>query len=189
MNLYDEFKTLKQELTLFLDQNCTEEQRKKNNLNKLKSDIYELIILIENSLCSKRPSYQELLNFTNNIEEDHLNIKKADWCFTLKDYNYSVKVNLKANDKNDIRLSLVEKPNFIFYILNQDRNYKFAKVSYDDARLQIYSEYTNITNAGYDYSFSQIKESNITWLSNLNELTDNILAEVIKDIKRKINIK
>lgn len=191
MNLHDEFKVLKQKIDTVLDQKSIEEQQKKDNLNKLKSDMSQSIRMIDDSLRSKKSLYQELLNVTCDIDLDHRNVNKTCWLFTLKDYNYSVKVKLEANEKNDIRLNLyqIPNPNFIFYILNQDGNWKFAKVLYSYTRFEVYSRYTNITNAGYNLSFSQIKESNIVWLSDLNELTDCILSEVICDIKENVKRK
>ena len=191
MNLNNEFATLKEEIDAVVNKKSIEEKKKINNLNKLRSNMSELITLISNSLSAKHDLYQDLLKLTCNIDLDHKDVKKADWCFTLKDYNYSVKLKLETNDKNDIRLNLyqIPKPNFIFYILNQDGNWKFAKVKYGNTRLEVYSNYTNINNAGYDYSFSQIKESNIVWLSDLSELTDCILSEVICDIKENVKRK
>lgn len=194
LNLYNEFKTLNQEIKAVLDEKSIEEKQKINNLNKLRSNMSELITLISNSLSAKHDLYQDLLKLTCNIDLDYRNVNKACWCFTLKEYNHSVKLKLEINeinDKNDIRLNLyqIPNPNFIFYILNQDGNWKFAKVKYGNTRLEVYSNYTNINNAGYDYSFSQIKESNIVWLSDLSELTDCILSEVICDIKENVKRK
>ena len=122
MNLNNEFATLKEEIDAVVNKKSIEEKQKINNLNKLRSNMSELITLISNSLSAKHDLYQDLLKLTCNIDLDHKDVKKADWCFTLKDYNYSVKLKLETNDKNDIRLNLyqIPKPNFIFYILNNN---------------------------------------------------------------------
>ena len=188
-NLKDKFLDLKENIKNSLTIKEKEKEIKSLNDKKRAANLLYLYEELINSFNQKKYLYENFLTLNSYVVNNHLGYIEPKFTFTQIDTNLKVEVDILVNlNFNDILVFIEDIPrnNNVFYFIDDNNQYKYAKVRYDDTRMN----FSGQLGWGQNYSssqpiaFNKIKSDKITWINSTDELTDELLDEILNKIKK-----
>jgi hypothetical protein len=192
VNVKQRFKDLENKVEAYSSKKDNEVKDRLAKLEKQKKDVaniaYVLDKLFEKSSVNEFMSIQKDFAFERQpcFQND-----KATWTFSLKKYyDKDADLILSVNEYFDIKLAVKEipNPNYIFYIVDENDGYKFAKVPYKSTHMhnRYNSSYGTSHSFHIEYDFKRIDKEKIQWLSSIDDLVDLALIEVANYLEKEL---
>jgi hypothetical protein len=163
-NLKDKFLDLKENIKNTLIIKEKERESKSLNDKKRAANLLYLHEELIKSFNEKKHLYENILILNSYVTNNPLGYIEPKFIFTQIDTNLKAEVDILVNlNFNDIQIFVED---IIFYLIENNNQYKYAKVRYDDTRMN----FSGQLGWGQNYSssqpiaFNKIESDKITWI-------------------------